>query len=353
MGSSFLSAEHNGKSDSVHKSNILVYPFESVLQYHDTFYWDYFVSLPPGCNITKTLTMISFSRHRGVGNAIYRSFDECSLVPRISPICGYVGSTPNYYHYVYDVLPRLLVLLKSDSSLSKISLVVDEQSAFQLDSFQNQWLRILGVDFSRLVVIHPRRPSIFNNLICPLVRKDHLIGDSHGSKYQYIKLLREQVLNCHVSLRSQVNDGCFDYVFVSRSARQSKRINWPNLVDAIAQQQGYTVVYLEEMTIISQLTVFASCKVLVGLGGAGMANALFCDLKTIIRQIGHTSSWMPVNPKTMGWSKASRPSLNRNDFHYYGRYLQLLGYDYSSVCLSEDEYLFSFQFKDLLVTLKK
>ena len=189
----FLAHEQHPDREISYLKKSIIYPKEWLIFSENDLIWDYFTSLPPGVNTTRTLQVIAKLREKKQLEAFHDSLLAIKAKLFISGEFFLLGSTSNYFHYVYDVLPRLFFWLEVDK-IKNYCAIVDVKTNSSNDTFQNQWLNILEIDNQKLISIHEKLPTIIDGkLACPHARKDLRYGDSHGSKYFLIRYLRELV----------------------------------------------------------------------------------------------------------------------------------------------------------------
>lgn len=78
-------------------------------------------------------------------------------------------------------------------------------------------------------------------------------------------------------------------VFISRSGVRSRRLHDEGAVEDLFAQRGFAIVHPEQLPIEDQIAIFASAKLIAGLGGSGMHNAVFAsaDTPVLIVQTGN------------------------------------------------------------------
>lgn len=338
-------AQHPDREISYLKKSI-IYPKEWLIYSKENkLIWDYFTSLPPGVNTTRALQVIAGLREKEQLATFHDSLFSIKAKLFISGDYFLLGSTSNYFHYVYDVLPRLFFWLEVDK-IKNYNVIVDKHTISSNESFQNQWLKLLEIDNQKLTCIHENLPTIIDgNLACPHARKDLRYGDSHGSKYFLISYLRELVNRKVLLGLCSINQ--FSRIFISRKDGNT-RLEAIDEAERIAIKHGYSIIYSEEHSVKQQLSIFKSAQIIIGLGGAGMANCLFARKSTLIRFIANEKDVTYVSPKNMGWAKINDSRFLVPEYQYYARYLKYLGYDIKCVSFPENKSAFSNRFSTFL-----
>lgn len=167
--------------------------------------------------------------------------------------------TLNYYHWLTQALPRLLLIKKSGRPF-ELLLPATHNKDFHIKS-----LKLLGVsDWSTFEV----GMSYYNlhNLI--YANHDLQIGDYHDD------LIKE------LSMTFRKNAVPVDkkkYLFVQRGATSSRRIVNDDEVLKTFSNWGFEIVDFEKMIFEEQLNTAAQASVLAGVHGAGLSNMLFME----------------------------------------------------------------------------
>ncbi len=89
-------------------------------------------------------------------------------------------------------------------------------------------------------------------------------------------------------------------IFVTRRAQSTARPDYRVLVNeelvcSVASLLGYRIVSPETLSFDEQISVFANARCVVGVGGAGMFNAVFCKSGTPVMTIEGTDQWLEAH----------------------------------------------------------
>ena len=89
-------------------------------------------------------------------------------------------------------------------------------------------------------------------------------------------------------LAERSNRRVAERIFVSRSAIPSRRLREEVEVEALFERNGFELIHPEALAIEYQIAAFAGAKLIAGLGGSAMHNAVFADADTpvLILQTG-------------------------------------------------------------------
>jgi capsular polysaccharide biosynthesis protein len=164
--------------------------------------------------------------------------------------------TGNYYHWVTQALPRLLLAQKIQKDFVLL-LPADHCSEFHLSS-----LAQLGVSSFETLAMNGHYYTI-NNLLFP--SHDIQIGDYNDD------LIRELA----VKLRPVTHEGVSVNLFVRRKARDKRVILNEEEAVKVFLDCGFKVVELEDVSFEEQVALCAKATILAGVHGSGLANMIF------------------------------------------------------------------------------
>jgi hypothetical protein len=181
-----------------------------------------------------------------------------------------VGGCHNYYHWLVDYLPRLLLAWKAGLRRS-IPILLNEDLA----PYQRSALERLGIDQSQMV--HVRSDE------CMHVRKLWVptFAASTTVCHPVVPVLLRQ---CFVEQKLHQQIGC-RRIFLTRSDADTRRaVNEADLWKLL-ELYGFERVIASELKFEDQVALFSQASVVVGLHGAGLANILFCPKGTAVIEI--------------------------------------------------------------------
>jgi capsular polysaccharide biosynthesis protein len=201
---------------------------------------------------TRPLTKVIRSRPFGFTSAKVRRIDEA--IGLLAAPQGW-----NYYHWLFDVLPRWHLLERWRGVLGKYA-VPGNVSAVQLEM-----LRLLGVERDQLLLLSENQRLRCQNLYVP-----SLPGSEGCSPPWVVPFLREKFLPAAVGFAGQ---GPLIYI-VRGSSAQRPVLNEPYLI-ARLERRGFKAVAPEKLSFPQQVALFRDARVVVAAHGAGLANLAF------------------------------------------------------------------------------
>lgn len=167
----------------------------------------------------------------------------------------------NYYHFVFDLIPRLALLETWSKVIDKYAVPASLMPA------QTEALDLLGITEARRLVLTEHSHLQVANLVLP-----SLPGSEGCYPPWAIEFLRGKVRDL---ARGVVGRG--DRIFVLRGASANRPLHNEVELEAIAKAQGFQSVRLEQMTFLEQIATFRDAEVVVGAHGAGFANIVFAE----------------------------------------------------------------------------
>jgi capsular polysaccharide biosynthesis protein len=183
--------------------------------------------------------------------------------------CLSIRYSNNYFHWMYDLLPKIGLLQQSSVDLETIDrwVVNGTNSAFQRDT-----LRLCGVPDSKLIA-DPVCHIQADELIVPIA------SFNSGRVPRWVcQFLRSQFL-----AKSSIQP--IRRLLISRSSASYRQLlNEAELFEALAPI-GFERVWLEELPFAEQVALFQSAEAIVAPHGAGLANIVFCQLNTKLVEI--------------------------------------------------------------------
>ena len=196
----------------------------------------------------------------------------------LSLVQGASGNS-NYWHWMFDILPRLL-LVEECYSLKN----VDFFYLPKLQKWQKDTLSIFDIDFKKVINSQKIRHVQADNIICtshPWYKEGYILKEA--------KKLPEWIIN----EISEKYDGfekkfnCGENFYIDR--RESKYnhcqiINDDEIIDYL-KKRDFSIYKIGELSFFEQIYLFKNAKFIIGAHGAAFANLIFCKPKTKVIDI--------------------------------------------------------------------
>lgn len=186
----------------------------------------------------------------------------------------------NYYHWIFDSLPRLHLLRLAGVEWRSVKsfLINGTVQSFDVDS-----LALLGIPTERTVRCSKRQITIAERLLVPpmpLPRQGQVEGwvcEFLRASYLPVCPAREQGLRLYLSRRSS----------------PKRRLANEAAVEALFRENGFRVVRLEALSFQEQVATFAGAALVAGPHGAGFANLVFAPPGTGVIEFFHPNHRAP------------------------------------------------------------
>ncbi|MTV50382.1 DUF563 domain-containing protein [Heliobacillus mobilis] len=186
----------------------------------------------------------------------------------------------NYYHWMFDILPRFELLRRSGIVIDKYIIKTNV-----LD-FQRESLQSLGISEEKVIspddnayycaekLVVPSLPSVVDNMtkwVCDFLRSKFLPQNLGEEPHRLLYISRER-------------------------AQWRRLINEPEIIQFL-QRLRFDVVYLEGMSVADQARLFSQAKVIVAPHGAGLSNLVFSSPGVTVLEL-----FGPTYVNTMFWA---------------------------------------------------
>ena len=192
------------------------------------------------------------------------------------------GANENYFHWLYDVLPRFHLIFKKHN-VKKINyfLVPNYKKPFQIET-----LKILGIHKKQII-----ESNIYRHFICnQIITTDHPYRFSNNSKKDVenipiwiTKWLRKKFLK---KSKKKIK---YKKIYIARKIYEinklTRSITNENEIKNFLKKRGFKILYLENYSFSDQVSIFNNAKIIIGLHGAGFANLAFCKRSTLIIEL--------------------------------------------------------------------
>ena len=197
-----------------------------------------------------------------------------------STLCILTGGAGNnnYWHWMYDVLPRLAIIQKI-YNLKKIDnfLVPDLKYNFQIET-----LKLLNIYEKSLPSVKYRH--IESELLLSTSHPWQFSNSAHDDINKIPKWISLWIRNTFLKKKKFYNSK-YNKIYIDRSDSKSNYLNKRKIkneeeVKYYLKNKGFKILNLSEFKIIDQIKIFNSAKIIVGNHGAGFANVVYCKKNT-------------------------------------------------------------------------
>jgi capsular polysaccharide biosynthesis protein len=189
----------------------------------------------------------------------------------------------NYYHWMCEALPRLLIMSKEFTGAKVIV-----PNVYKNKSYITESLKVLGL---HIFWAEDKISYKYQNLVTVVT------NPPWGNPVPELEIqLKNDLLN---SLGIYSQQTAARKVFISRARAERRNIANENEIVPLLQQHGYEIVYCEDLSFTEQVKLFADTVSLISLHGAGLTNILFMPAGSRVLEI-RDSNWK-TNPLCYWW----------------------------------------------------
>jgi len=178
----------------------------------------------------------------------------------------------NYFHWLYDVLPRIHLAQKAGFAKNRLYAHVESK-------FQRETLELLGYETDDIVNATEHGFMCSSNLIVPSVPGIPGIIPEWACEF-----LRGSFLKYAEDVEVSKYKGC-KRVYVSRAAAQRRKIENEEEIELLLRKYDFIAVRSEELGFLEQVNLFRNAEIIVSGHGSGLANIVFCNKGTKVIEL--------------------------------------------------------------------
>lgn len=233
------------------------------------------------------------------------------------PVFFFIYNSDNYYHFLYDSLPYLILYLELKKEISDLQLLVNYSNPGRntFYRFFLEFLDLLEIDSTQLLLANTY--TIYETIYISSSLTHGIDSNIEPRKevYDFFKNLVNKVKGkfnletpekFYISRRTWINND--DTNIGTNYTQRRILINEDQLVEAL-KQHGIKEVFLENLTTIEKILYFSNAKLIVGAIGGGIANVLFSSVNTKVVCI--------VSPTFFDINERFKHSLSKTNIIYF------------------------------------
>tara|TARA_R110000787_G_scaffold46612_8_gene113023 strand:+ start:13645 stop:14781 length:1137 start_codon:yes stop_codon:yes gene_type:complete len=185
----------------------------------------------------------------------------------------------NYYHWMIDILPRIIYLKYLDDKTIPIC-VGDTISRNAYEA-----LAIALGDESRIQVLSGTH--LFKSAVIPTN-----ISESFDVSKPVITFLRE-TFSSKSALKNINQNSLPKKIYISRRDANIRRITNEDEVIEFLKKRGFSILKLSNISVLEQATLFKNAEVIVSHHGAALTNLVFCSKNARVVEIFQEGHFNP------------------------------------------------------------
>jgi capsular polysaccharide biosynthesis protein len=251
---------------------------------------DMFVAAVPRARLLYECGVVVAPDHKLLADVSWGGRDEDSqprrlaamhkfILPPVRRVHGRVAvvtsvEANNYYHWMFDILPRFEILQRS-------GMIPDYYYLNTTAQFQKDSLHALGIPLQKIISPSNSTHIEADELIIP-----SLLGPPFRNtpQLQACKFLRSAFL-----LNDEIRKAHRAIYITRRDASSRRVINEAEIQEEVIEH-GFEVVSLTDVPFREQVDLFRQARIVVGPHGAGFTNTVFCQPGSVLIEF-HPERW--------------------------------------------------------------
>jgi capsular polysaccharide biosynthesis protein len=198
------------------------------------------------------------------------------------------GGNNNYWHWLYNVLPRLKII-SEQNALSKIDYFLFPGLS---QKFQNETLDNLNIPQRKRISSVKFRHLKADKLIIiddPILVTGNATEDIQRIPIWILEWLKSSFLKDNYNYNNKNKRIYIDRSSSGITNKEDRFVSNESEVRNYLIKNNFTPVKLHELNFEKQISLFNNAEFVVGLHGAGFANTVFCQPKTKIIEFRNVS----------------------------------------------------------------
>ena len=190
------------------------------------------------------------------------------------------GGNENYWHWLFDVLPRLWIAEKN-INLKDVNYFLFPNLK---KKFQTETIELLNIPLENCLSSKKYKHIFADNIFTvdhPYNLLNDPLKDSLNIPTWVCSSLKKKFLTNTIESKSSFPKKFYIDRSDSKSGHGNKRkiLNEHEVV-SFFKKKGFSVLTLSNLKFVDQVSLFNNAEYIVGLHGAGFANLVFCEPKT-------------------------------------------------------------------------
>ncbi len=178
----------------------------------------------------------------------------------------------NYYHWLIDLLPRLLLLRETHGGFDSFAQILVNGVRAR---YEDESLAVLGIPREKLLYVDARHRFQIESSLVPSM--DHSCPVIAPWKVRALRELRDTLPGIGGSHPKRI--------YVSRQKAAIRRILNEERLSGLLEEAAFAVVELESLSWKEQVQLFSRAESILAPHGAALANIVFCKPDTLVMEI--------------------------------------------------------------------
>ncbi len=233
----------------------------------------------------------------------FKSYEREKSIFFLIPRHGYQHDSPNYCHWLTENLPQLRSLFFLNDN---IKVIVNQN----LKKFQKESLKYLNeLIYHKKIIKYNMQPTLIENLYFASIedQKYGPLENIQNSDPYSRKWLKNEIISKTDLNNCEINS---DRLFVMRDPKERRQILNFKEFKKILFKYNFQLYQPGKTSLEKDIVKFNSCKVVLGLNGAGLVNIIFM-------RNGHLIELIPSCKSHDFWFSTLSKELNDIKYHRF------------------------------------
>ncbi|MDY6449400.1 glycosyltransferase family 61 protein [Acinetobacter faecalis] len=294
----------NQKSINITTPDVYVYYFNNVLGHIESssFYDQRKIFVERFYGIKQDVAKYSTGNivaHNQDYALIFKHKNSISINDNVFFLGG--NGVSNYFHWLVEILPKLVFLAKNESILNSISSIVVHENIKKIKSLYDSLIvimRVYGID-KTIIYVNNQTSIKFKNVLYMSTFNHVLFNFKGNCNKNYTYFLKSSLLEMSDAYKIKIKNS-IDFCskkfpskfFIRRGAGVSsynKRNYNEDDISRTLKKFNIVDIYIENYSFEEQIFLFSNAKFIVAPSGAFLTNLIFCKKETVI------ISWLSSN----------------------------------------------------------
>lgn len=178
----------------------------------------------------------------------------------------------NYYHWIVDLLPRLLLIKKLQLNDFAERMIILHTPPKR---YENDVLSLIGVEQRKII-----RINAFET-----VKVKELIVADYVNCGELFPVWKKELLTEFKNSVIRSSSTNFTKIYLLRGKQKIRQLIGEERLISILKRCGFEIVDMQVLNVTEQIKIISSAQIVVGLHGAALTNTIFCKDGTRVIEI--------------------------------------------------------------------
>ncbi|MBD2753302.1 glycosyltransferase family 61 protein [Spirosoma validum] len=178
----------------------------------------------------------------------------------------------NYYHWIVDLLPRLVLLSRNLENISNVKIILHKSTK----SYEKETLEILDLPIENIIRL---------NSFSIATVKEMYIADyiNYNEKFP---IWKKQLIDSFIErLTYKEEYETYDKIYLVRGNQKTRRLIGEKKLIQKLRDLNFKIIDPQTLSLSRQIYILSKANTVIGVHGAALTNIIFCKEKTKIIEL--------------------------------------------------------------------